>query len=62
MITTAITRESSKANAEAVKVLEDSVVKQVTKEDGGWQKQLQKIQGDLESQEATAEREMQRDG
>ena len=48
VIATAVTRESSKANAEAVKVQEGTTVKQVTQEDGGWQEQLQKIQGDVE--------------
>jgi len=45
VITTAVTRESSKANAETVKVQGGSLVKQVTQEDGGWQEQLEKIQG-----------------
>ena len=47
VIATAVTRESSKANAEAVKVQESTVGKQGTQEDGGWQEQLQRIQGDV---------------
>ena len=46
VISTAVTRESSKANAEAVKVQED---KQVSTADGDWLEKLQKIKGDVET-------------
>ena len=49
MIATAITRESSKANAEAVKVQKASAVKQVSAEEGNWVERLKKLQGDVET-------------
>ena len=45
VIATAVTRESSKAYAEAVKVPEGSVVKQVTKEDGGGRSSCRRYKG-----------------
>ena len=49
MIATAVTRESSKANAEAVRVQEASTVKQIDPEEGDLKEQLRKIQGDMET-------------
>ena len=49
VIATAVTRESSKANAEAVKVQEASSVKQVNTEEGDWLGKLTKLQGDMET-------------
>ena len=49
VIATAVTRESSKANAEAVKVQEASSVKQINPEEGDWIEKLRKIQGDVET-------------
>ena len=49
VIATAVTRESSKANAEAVKVQEASSVKQVNPEEGDWIEKLKKIQEDVET-------------
>ena len=51
MIATAVTRESSRANAdaEAVKVQEASSVKQVKAEEGDWLEKLKKIQEDVET-------------
>merc|ERR1712015_202836 len=47
VIATAVTRESSKANAEAVKVQEASSVKQINPEEGDWMEKLKKIQEDV---------------
>merc|ERR1711888_584497 len=49
VIATAVTRESSKANAEAVKVQEASEVKQISLEEGDLKEQLRKIRGDMET-------------
>ena len=49
VIATAVTRESSKANAEAVKVQEASSVKQMNTEEGDWTEKLKKIQEDVET-------------
>ena len=49
MIATAVTRESSKANAEALKVQEASEVKQINLDEGDLIGKLRKIQGDVET-------------
>ena len=49
VIATAITRESSKANAEAVKVQEGGSVKQVLGEEEGMKESLEKLQGDVQT-------------
>ena len=49
VMATAITRESSKANAEAVKVQEGGSVKQVLGEEEGMKETLEKLQGDVQT-------------
>ena len=48
-IATAITRESSKANAEAVKVQEAGTVKQVRREEEEMKETLEKLKGDVQT-------------
>ena len=49
VIATAITRESSKSNAEAVKVHEAGTVKQVHREEEGMKDTLEKLRGDMQT-------------
>ena len=49
MVATAVTRESSKANALALKVQEAFSVKQINTEEGNWLEKLKKIQGEVDT-------------
>ena len=60
VIAMAITRESSKSNAEAVRVQESTVVKLVNTDNGGLEEKLQKLQVDVDTvMKLQAQREIQ---